>query len=90
MARCPPGGVDLKASAMTNRRPKAVRSPVALGRLARGLGGVGLSVAWVAGVGAAGAAVSMRQAPTHRRRAPPQASAGRRPRQSRRVGWRSR
>jgi putative intracellular protease/amidase len=55
-------GVDLKASAMTNRRPNAVRSPVALRRLARGLGGVGLSVAWVAGVGAAGAVVSMRTA----------------------------
>jgi hypothetical protein len=35
---------------------------VAVRRLARGLGGVGLSVAWVAGVGAAGAVVSMRTA----------------------------
>ena len=38
------------------------RYPVAVRRLARGLGGVGLSVAWVAGVGAAGAVVSMRMA----------------------------
>jgi putative intracellular protease/amidase len=36
--------------------------PVAVRRLARGLGGVGLSAAWVAGVGAAGAVVSMRKA----------------------------
>ena len=36
--------------------------PVAVRRLARGLGGVGLSAAWVAGVGAAGAVVSMREA----------------------------
>ena len=35
---------------------------VALRRLARGLGGVGLSAAWVAGVGAAGAVVSVRKA----------------------------
>jgi putative intracellular protease/amidase len=47
---------------MTNRIPNAVRSPVALRRLARGLGGVGLSAAWLAGVGTAGAAVSMRKA----------------------------
>jgi putative intracellular protease/amidase len=47
---------------MTNRSPNAVRSLVALRRLARGLGGVGLSAAWLAGVGAAGAAVSMRRA----------------------------
>jgi putative intracellular protease/amidase len=38
------------------------RNPVALRRLARGLGGVGLSAAWVAGVGAAGAVVSIRMA----------------------------
>jgi putative intracellular protease/amidase len=38
------------------------RDPVAVRRLARGLRGVGLSVAWVAGVGAAGAVVSMRKA----------------------------
>src|SRR5215211_123187 len=38
------------------------RSLVALRRLARGLGGVGLSAAWLAGVGAAGAVVSMREA----------------------------
>jgi hypothetical protein len=56
------GGVDLKASAMTNRSPNAVRSLVALRRLARGLRGVGLSAAWLAGVGAAGAVVSMRKA----------------------------
>jgi putative intracellular protease/amidase len=55
-------GVDLKASAMTNRSPDAVRSLVALRRLARGLGGVGLSAAGVAGVAAAGAVVSMREA----------------------------
>ena len=55
-------GVDLKGSAMSDRSPNAVRSLVAVRRLARGLGGVGLSVAWVAGVGAAGAVVSMRQA----------------------------
>jgi hypothetical protein len=36
--------------------------PVAVRRLARGLGGVGLSAAWVTGVGAAGAVVSMREA----------------------------
>jgi putative intracellular protease/amidase len=36
--------------------------PVAVRRLARGLGGVGLSAAWVAGVGAAGAVVAMREA----------------------------
>ena len=52
-------GVDLKASAMTNRSPSAVRSLVALRRLARGLRGVGLSAAWVAGVGAAGVVLSM-------------------------------
>jgi hypothetical protein len=54
-------GVDLKASAMTNRSPNAVRSLVALRRLAQGLRGVGLSVACLAGVGAAGAVVSMRR-----------------------------
>ena len=54
--------VDLKGSAMTNRSPNAVRRLVVLRRLARGLGGVGLSVAWLAGVGAAGAAVSIRKA----------------------------
>jgi len=47
---------------MTNRRPKAVRSRVALRRLARRLRGVGLSAAWLAGVGTAGAVVSMRTA----------------------------
>jgi putative intracellular protease/amidase len=47
---------------MTNRSPNAVRRLVALRRLARGLGGVGLSAAWLAGVGATGAAVSLRQA----------------------------
>jgi hypothetical protein len=36
--------------------------PVVVRRLARGLGGVGLSAAWVAGVGTAGAVVSMREA----------------------------
>ena len=46
---------------MTNRSPNAVRSP-ALRRLARRLRGVGLSAAWLAGVGTAGAAVSMRTA----------------------------
>jgi hypothetical protein len=55
-------GVDLKGSAMTNRSPDAVRSLVALRRLARRLSGVGLSAAWLAGVGAAGAVVSMRKA----------------------------
>jgi uncharacterized membrane protein AbrB (regulator of aidB expression) len=55
-------GVDLKASAMTNRSPDAVRSLVALRRLARRLSGVGLSAAWLAGVGTAGAVVSMRKA----------------------------
>jgi putative intracellular protease/amidase len=54
-------GVDLKGSAM-NRSPNAVRSLVALRRLARRLYGAGLSVAWLAGVGAAGAVVSMREA----------------------------
>jgi putative intracellular protease/amidase len=38
------------------------RNPVAVRRLARGLRGVGLSVVWVAGVGAAGVVVSMRKA----------------------------
>jgi hypothetical protein len=38
------------------------RVPVAVCRLARDLRGVGLSVAWVVGVGAAGAVVSMRKA----------------------------
>jgi putative intracellular protease/amidase len=55
-------GVDLKASAMTNRSPNAVRGLVALRRLARRLYGVGLSAAWLVGVGAAGAVVSMREA----------------------------
>ena len=55
-------GVDLKASAMTNRSRNAVRSLVAVRRLARGLRGVGLSAAWVAGVGAAGAVVAIREA----------------------------
>src|SRR5512132_1005018 len=47
---------------MTNRSPNAVRSLVALRRLARGLRGVGLSAAWLVGVGAAGAVVSIREA----------------------------
>jgi putative intracellular protease/amidase len=47
---------------MTNRSPNAVRSLVALRRLARGLGGVGRSAAWLAGVGAAGAVASLRKA----------------------------
>ena len=55
-------GVDLKGSAMTNRSPNAVWGLVALRRLARGLRGVGLSAAWLVGVGAAGAVVSMREA----------------------------
>ena len=55
-------GVDLKGSAMTNRSPNAVRGLVALRRLARRLPGVGLSAAWLAGVGAAGAVVSMQKA----------------------------
>ncbi|HEV2824312.1 MAG TPA: hypothetical protein VG035_03795, partial [Actinomycetota bacterium] len=55
-------GIDLEASAMTNRSPNAVRRLVTLRRLARGLRGVGLSAAWLAGVGATGAVVSMRQA----------------------------
>jgi hypothetical protein len=55
-------GVDLKASAMTIRSRNAVRRLVALRRLAQGLRGVGLSAAWLAGVGAAGAVVSMRKA----------------------------
>jgi putative intracellular protease/amidase len=55
-------GVDLKGSAMTNRSPNVVRGLVAVRRLARGLRGVGLSAAWVAGVGAAGAVVAMREA----------------------------
>jgi putative intracellular protease/amidase len=55
-------GVDLKGSAMTDRSSNAVRSLVALRRLARGLRGVGLSAAWPAGIGAAGAVVSMRKA----------------------------
>jgi putative intracellular protease/amidase len=57
---------------MTNRRPKAVRSRVALRRLARRLRGVGLSAAWLAGVGTAGAVVSMRTAYPR----PPQATPG--------------
>jgi putative intracellular protease/amidase len=56
------GGVDLKGSAMTNRSPNAVRGLVALRRLARRLRGVGLSAAWLVGVGTAGAVVSMRKA----------------------------
>jgi putative intracellular protease/amidase len=47
---------------MTNRSCNAVRSRVALRRLARRLRGVGLSAAWLAGVGTAGAMVSMRTA----------------------------
>jgi hypothetical protein len=47
---------------MTNRSPNAVRSRIALRRLGRRLRGVGLSVAWLAGVGTAGAVVSMRRA----------------------------
>ena len=47
---------------MTNRSSNAVRSRVALRRLARRLRGVGLSAAWLAGVGTAGAVVSMRTA----------------------------
>ena len=47
---------------MTNRSPNADRSLAALRRLVPGLGGMGLSAAWLAGVGAAGAAVSMRKA----------------------------
>jgi transcriptional regulator GlxA family with amidase domain len=47
---------------MTNRSPNAVRSRVARRRLARRLRGVGLSAAWLAGVGTAGAMVSMRTA----------------------------
>jgi hypothetical protein len=47
---------------MTNRGSNAVRSRVALRRLARRLRGVGLSAAWLAGVGTAGAVVSMRTA----------------------------
>jgi putative intracellular protease/amidase len=66
-------GVDLKGSAMTNRSPNAVRSLVALRRLARRLRGVGLSAAWLAGVGAAGAAESMRKAYPR----PPRAAPGR-------------
>jgi putative intracellular protease/amidase len=38
------------------------RNPVAVRRLARGLSGVGLSAAWLAAVGAAGAVVAMRKA----------------------------
>jgi hypothetical protein len=38
------------------------RNPVVVRCLARGLGGVGLSAAWLAGGGAAGAVVSMREA----------------------------
>ena len=53
---------DLKGSAMTNRSTNAVPSLVALRRLARRLRGVGLSAAWLAGVGTAGAVVSMRTA----------------------------
>jgi len=51
-----------EASAMTNRSPNAVRRLVALRRLARHLRGVGLSATWLAGVGTAGAVVSMRKA----------------------------
>jgi putative intracellular protease/amidase len=56
---------------MTNRSPNAVGSLVALRRLARGLGGVGLSAAWLAGVGAVGAVVSMRTAYPRARQAAP-------------------
>jgi putative intracellular protease/amidase len=55
-------GVDLKASAMTNRSPNAVRTLVALRRLARRVCGVGLSAAWLAGVGTAGVLTSIRTA----------------------------
>ncbi|HEX5878446.1 MAG TPA: hypothetical protein VF468_09015, partial [Actinomycetota bacterium] len=55
-------GVDLKGSAMTNGSPNAVRSLVVLRRLARRLRGIGLSAAWLAGVGTAGALVAMREA----------------------------
>ena len=55
-------GVDLKGSTMTNRSPNAVRRLVALRRLARRLRGIGLSAAWLAGVGTAGAMVSLRKA----------------------------
>jgi putative intracellular protease/amidase len=47
---------------MTNRSPNAVRSLVARRRLARGLRDVGLSAAWLVGVGAAGVVVSLRTA----------------------------
>jgi putative intracellular protease/amidase len=55
-------GVDLKGSAMTNGSPNAVSSLVAMRRLARRVRDVGLSAAWLVGVGAAGAVVSMRTA----------------------------
>jgi putative intracellular protease/amidase len=55
-------GIDLKGSAMTNRRPDAVRSLVAVRRLARRVRGVGLSAAWLAGAAAAGELTSMREA----------------------------
>ena len=50
---------------------------MALRRLARGLYGVGLSAAWLAGVGAAGAVLSMWRL-SRRRRKPAQPRAGRR------------
>src|SRR5829696_7648751 len=56
---------------MTNRSCNAVRSRVALRRLARRLRGVGLSAAWLAGVGTAGAMVSMQTAYPRAPRATP-------------------
>ena len=47
---------------MTSRSPNAVRNLVGPRHLARRLRGVGLSAVWVAGIGAAGAVVSMRKA----------------------------
>jgi hypothetical protein len=41
------------------------RNPVAVRRLARGLRGVGLAAAWLAGVGTAGAVVAMRETEEH-------------------------
>jgi putative intracellular protease/amidase len=64
-------GVDLKGSAMTTRSPDAVRRLVALRRLARHVRGVGLSAVWLAGVGTAGAVVSIRRAYPRARQAAP-------------------